>query len=112
MKTINRVAMIVRPKEPFLAWARSLDADAPAAVAAAGDPCSVYLADAAEDETPEVVVARHYRAIFDEELTSWHTRTNDWPSSRTLARFHEWFDVCVVDVVLDLAEGLLVREEW
>jgi len=112
MKTINRVAIIVRPKESFLAWARGIDADAPAAVAAAGTSCSVYLAVAAEDEKPEIIVARHYRAIFDEELTSWDTRMSKWPSPCTLTRFREWFDVRVKEIVLDLSESPLRREEW
>ncbi|MEQ8789532.1 MAG: hypothetical protein RIC55_24775 [Pirellulaceae bacterium] len=107
MKSINRFAIVVRLKEPYLVWARSIDDGDP-------DPetCSVYLADADENEPPEDVLRRHFAEIFEEQLESWHLDTDRWPKVRTPAVFEQWFDARVVDLVFDLADEPIEHDEY
>jgi hypothetical protein len=105
MKDVDRVALMVRAKEPYWAWARSLDAKAPAHERAVRDDHeTVYLAEVIDDEALETVVEEHYEEIFTQELNSWYRREREWPSPRTLAMFRDWFEVRVVDLVIDLSD--------
>lgn len=108
MDSINRAAIVVRPKEPFFEWASSLEGGLPESTEAW---CSVYLADAAEDDDPNQVLRRHFATIFEEQLESWHRRVDDWPSPRTFALFEQWFEAEVVDLVFDLAEEPIAHDE-
>lgn len=55
MKVVNRAALVVRPKEPYIRWAASLDPEAPEGVRDLSTEVSVYLVPqdlSGEDETP------------------------------------------------------------
>jgi hypothetical protein len=58
-----------------------------------------------------VIVRPYFKAIFEEELTSWHRREREWPSSRTYETFLKWFEVEVHSMVLDLQGNWLIRTE-
>ena len=49
MNSVNRVAIVVRPKTPFVDWARSLEGGLPESTEAW---TSVYLIEDAENEEP------------------------------------------------------------
>jgi hypothetical protein len=79
--TINRVAVVVEPKEPYLAWARSLDGDDPTIDTMSREHLtSVYLIE--EDADPEEPLRRHWDWIFAENLHSWHRDPSLWPEPR------------------------------
>jgi hypothetical protein len=112
MNAINRAAIIVVPKQPFFTWAAGLDDPLdempnPDALA------SVFLVEF-DDENfqPAELVRRHFGVIFDQKLEAWHTVVDDWPPRRTFALFHEWFDVQVLEPVLDLSEDPIEQEPW
>ena len=109
--TINRVAVVLEPKEPYLDWARNLDGDDPTIDTMSRENLTtVYLIedDAESEEEP---LRRHWDWIFAENLHSWHTDPRLWPQNRTYAMFKEWFDVRIVDIVYDLAEGRVTCED-
>lgn len=92
MDLVDRVALLIRPKEPYWAWARARDEKAAAHVETTRERhVTVYLAETQDHKKQrlESVVVRHYEAIFAQELNSWHRREDDWPAPRTLAMFHE-----------------------
>jgi len=71
VSTINRVAVVVEPNEPYYAWARQLDDDGPSIDdLAPEDRCSVFLIEWAE--APESTLRRHFARIFEENLRAWH----------------------------------------
>lgn len=101
MRSINRVAIVVRPKPAFFEWAGSLQGER------VENPeiwCSVYLVEASEHDEPRETLKRCFEDVFEEQLGSWHTRAADWPSPRTFAMFCDWFDAEVGDLVFDLSE--------
>jgi hypothetical protein len=108
MQSINRAAIVVRRKQQYFDWARSLD-DLPTEPDAGS---SIYLVEAAETESPTAIVKRCFPEIFEEQLVSWRRDGQDWPSPRTFALFQEWFDAEIVDLVLDLSNGEIDREDW
>ena len=68
---INRIAAVVTPREPYLAWARRLDDDDGPDIdeVPSEELTSVYLIEEAEDA--EHSLRRHWESIFDEILSSW-----------------------------------------
>jgi hypothetical protein len=108
MNSINRAAVVVRPKAPFFEWVRSLEGGLPETT----EPwTSVYLVDAGESEESGRVLRRCFASIFEEQLDGWHRSTEDWPKPRTMALFQEWFHVEVVDLVFDLSGGPIEHDE-
>lgn len=107
MRRLKRTAIIVKPRQPYIKWANSLDDDG----VKLGEECmpehTIYLV---EDITGylvdvEAMVTPHFEFIFEEELNSWHRLESDWPSNRDLATFLEWFEVEIRSMVLDLCRG-------
>jgi hypothetical protein len=98
---LNRSALIVRPRQPYLDWAASLD-DSGLGPDMGGEQ-TVYLAPAFEDDDEAAKVLRTvYAEIFERELNAWHTDEGDWPPNRTFAMFTQWFEVETHSVVEDL----------
>ena len=104
---LNRGAVIVRPKEPFIEWARGLDDSG-----IVPDPTSertIYLVPEYGDDNEAVEVLRLcFEAIFEDELYGWHLDERAWPENRTYDMFRDWFDVefhsCVTDLCGDPLE--------
>src|SRR5690606_18961064 len=69
MHSINRTAIVVRPKVPFFDWARSLASGLPESMEAW---TSVYLVPADETDEPDEILRTCFHEIFQEQLTSWH----------------------------------------
>lgn len=106
MAEINRSLIILKPKQPFLNWARSLD----------DEDKSFTLEDLREDSTayllPEVwdfdeqetLLASCYDFLFQEELEGWWRDETAWPKERNIKMFLDWFEVEFHSLVFDLCE--------
>jgi hypothetical protein len=105
MKSVNRSAIMVKPKIPYIEWANFLDADGPKLdIEKPYDEYTVYLVD--EIGYPrdiDKLINKHYLEIFEYELFAWHTRQEDWPQKRDLQTFREWFSVDAHSEVIDLS---------
>jgi hypothetical protein len=108
VNSINRAAVVVRPKAPFFEWARSLEGGLPEGT----EPwTSVYLVEAGDNEEPSRVLRRCFASIFEEQLEAWHRNPDDWLKPRSMAMFREWFDAEVVDLVFDLGRGAIEHDD-
>ena len=114
MRLVKRAAINVTPKKPYITWANSLDEDAVKIGEDFTPEGRVYLIGDVADVFPfdrDMIVQPYFKAIFEEELNSWHRRESDWLSSRTYSTFLAWFEVEVHSMVLDLEESWLIRTE-
>ena len=102
---INRCAVTVRAKQPFMDWLTALpDPVKPTLELVNQDP-SVYLLPEVDDlSEQEDLLAEFYDLIFEEELVGWWRVEDDWPQVRTLGLFMEWFDIEFHSMILDLVE--------
>ena len=112
MKTANRSAAVVRPKEPYLTWANGFDDGGPKLDPA--DPeecCRAFLIPEFDDpERARGFVAENCVGIFTEMLESWMNAPETWPAL-DIRTFQEWFDLEILEPVFDLGDEKIVSED-
>ena len=107
---LNRGALVVRPKQPYLDWAARLE-DA-GIVPDPNDEQTIYLIPSFDDdEEAWEILERVYPAIFESELHGWHTDEAGWPKGRDFAMFKAWFEIKVYSVVEDLCNYEIFDED-
>lgn len=108
MHSINRAAIVVKPKSAFFEWAKTLEEGLPHD---SQTWTSVYLVSIDMLGEPGDILLRNFEQIFEEQLEAWHNDEEDWPAARPFALFQQWFQAEVVDLVLDLAEETLEYDD-
>ena len=108
-ESIDRNAILVRPKQPWFDWAKSISGDDLAMNSR--DECNIYLIrEMDNNEAVERWVKKHFDELFVNELNDWCTDEARWPADRNYKMFAAWFVVEVHSVVLDLEEGPVTKE--
>ena len=105
---INRIAVIVRCKAPFIEWINSsdpYDATSPVTIDEANEDNHVYLVDDKYADNFEGWLKRNFKTLFENELYGWYTDLALWPEKRDLRTFRKWCAVEYFSVVLDLGSG-------
>ncbi|MCL4744443.1 MAG: hypothetical protein KJZ83_03405 [Burkholderiaceae bacterium] len=98
---LNRGVLIVRPAQPYVEWALSLDESGIAPDAE--EEQTVYLIPGFDDDHGAARVLKAvFSEVFERELDGWHTDESRWPKNRTLATFKRWFRIEMHSVVEDL----------
>lgn len=106
--SIDRNAMIVRPKKPFFDWVNSLYNDGD--TFDEKDECNIYLIrEMSSNDDVLQWVKKHFDQLFENELNDWNTDEERWPQDRTYTLFQAWFDVEVHSMVLDLEDGPVTK---
>lgn len=106
MQFLNRSAIILRPKQPYIDWANSLD-DGPRYQETMNEPDAFTVFLGPDCDTVDEVqkfVEKHFDAFFDQWLEEWCTDPSLWPKRRTRAMFRDWFDVAIHTMVLDTVD--------
>ncbi len=106
-RTINRAALIVRPKQPYVDWANSVDDDGPRAILqeVRTDP-SIYLVETIDSlEDFDLLVDDTWGWIFREQLNGWMRDPESWPDELTREMFLEWFDCELSTMIWDMLKA-------
>lgn len=107
--TIDRNAIIVKPKKPFHDWLKSIyEEDKPLFEK---NENNVYLIR--EMESIEKIrnwLKKNFDQIFINELNDWLTDEERWPKKRTFKMFEEWFDVEINSMILDLEDEEIYKD--
>jgi hypothetical protein len=112
MRFVNRAAFVVRPRDPYVTWAASVEAEPSEDSESLRSEVSIYLVPeepTGREETPPI--HDFFEEIFEAELAAWCTDESLWPAKRDLAMFLDWFDVTGQSVITDLGGGPIVAEE-
>lgn len=114
MKLLNRAALTVIPKQPYVDWANTPDDAGPKLdINSPYYEYSVYLVDEVVDgEDVDSILRRYYRQMFENAPMDWHVVQKDWPKKRDFRMFQEWCEVRVSSMVLDLCRGKLRAEKF
>lgn len=111
---INRAAVILRYKEPFVRWINEADPyeDDPGITAEnANDDLNVYLITDTDGENVEEWISLNYKTLFESELEDWYTDKSLWPKKRDRKTFDEWFAVEFHSVIIDTVNDLIEDDE-
>jgi len=111
---VNRLAAIIKPKQPLLDWLESQpdwDLDITLEELRA-DRYALLIPGYAFPEQAMRYIERNHKAIFELELFGWYTDESVWPEKRTLSVFRKWFDVEIHSMVIDMLDKHIMREEY
>lgn len=101
---INRTALIIHFKQPFVDWANASEPCpelATLTLHTANDDATVFLIGDFMAEKFDYWLQRHFDTLFTEILEQWHPNTDLWPAPLTLPLFRSWFDVRLHSMVVD-----------
>lgn len=112
MDTLNRSAIVVRPRQPFLDWLHS------------ADPTSrnlslpdlmreprIYLIPECDTDAEVAEVLREVcEEIFIEQLEGWFRDERTWPTDLEFDAFCQWFDFQHHSMLIDLCDEPLILE--
>src|SRR5687768_6430606 len=98
LSTVNRSAVIIRMRQPFIDWANQLPDRAPE------EKKTPYLLDELNREptvylVPEIFDPEEWDAyletrwpfLFEHLLTGWTSDSKLWPKRRSVKMLHAWF---------------------
>ncbi len=108
MEMLNRSAIIIKPRRPYLEWCRQDDAEGLAErvfKTLHEDPTVFLLPEYEDPETQREVLEEFWPDLFEALLEGWSTDERSWPTNRTFEMFHEWFEVRMSSIVRDLYPG-------
>lgn len=111
---LNRAALILRYKQPFVDWINSVDPsfDAhPLTLADTDDERTVFLVEVEDKNELRGWLVHHHEELFEEELRGWYTDPALWPRDRSLERLQEWCSFELHTVVVDTGESPLEDDE-
>jgi hypothetical protein len=106
MAMLNRSAVVVRPKQPYIDWSKQVFPESDLAFdPSKPDALPVFLLpDVAYSDDVTTLVEKNFRYFFEHWLGAWCTDESRWPKRRTRKMFKEWFDFSIhtwVDDVVD-----------
>ena len=101
-ESIDRNAILVRPRQPFFDWIGKIYPKEPQPEM---EEHTIYLIrEMGSNEEIRRWLSKHFDEIFVNELNDWHTEEKDWPEKRSFRMFSQWFDVEIHSMILDLEE--------
>jgi hypothetical protein len=110
MAVVNRCAISLAPRQPLIDWSRRISDEAELIWGA--EDHSLYLIPPYENPAEaQAWLETHYDWIFANELESWCRDASLWPDPRSYSLFRDWFAVRFYDLVDDLSDGDLKRED-
>ena len=106
MLEINRSLVILKPKQPFLEWTKSLDdQSADLTLEEMSADASAYLIpELWQDSDQQELLKSYYDVFFTIQLEGWWTDESAWPKKRSLKMFLDWFAVEFHSLVFDLID--------
>lgn len=112
MVAINRAVAVIKPRQPYLDWAKRLpDPAENLTLDEVRMDCTAILLP--EFDTPaeaEAFIAAMADDLFKMELDAWDRDPQNWPVNRTYDTFSEWFDVDIHSIVLDASDDDIIGE--
>jgi hypothetical protein len=111
---LNRAALILRYKKPFVDWINAVD-PSPAShgltLSEVNQEHTVYLVEVEDEGELDEWVARHHEELFEAELEGWYTDPALWPRNRSLEVLREWCSFELHTIVVDAGESPLEDNE-
>jgi hypothetical protein len=106
MDLLNRSALVIKPKQPFLDWLHTADPTSlhltlPDLLL---EPTIYLIPECDTNEHVEEVLHELCEEIFEEQLAGWYTDKSRWPRDRSFEVFSQWFDYRHHSMLVDLGD--------
>ena len=115
MRVLNRIAVGISAKQPYIDWTRRHDADANRGLVtvATAKPygTAILLPEFEVEEDVQEWIEENASWLFEFQLSSWTEEESTWPQTRDFKTFREWFRIDIHATVIDEAEDELEGEE-
>lgn len=113
MRALNRSAVVVVPKQPFLDWLHRVDSSsAKLTLTDLGDDPSIYLLPEFDVEHElEECFKEACVEIFEDQLDGWYRARDRWPKDRSFGIFRLWFDYRFHSILFDLGKQPIIEED-
>ncbi len=111
---INRAALILRAKKPYVQWINESDPSNKApevGLSEVNEDRTVYLIDDLEAENLDEWITVNCGNLFESELGDWCTDESLWPQNRDMKLFKKWFAVECHTVLIDAGTGPILDED-
>lgn len=113
---LNRVALLLRYKQPFIDWINGVDPDPTSHILTLAEindgERTVYLIEEVEDETDlERWMSMNFELLFESELHGWYTDPALWPKVRSLGMIREWCSFELHTVIFDTGGTMLEDDD-
>ncbi len=112
MDTLNRSAVVVKPKQPFLDWLHAADPTSREITLRdlLREPRIYLVPECDTDADLEEVLRELCDEIFAEQLAGWITDETAWPQDCSFDLFCRWFDFQHHSMLIDLCDEPLILE--
>jgi hypothetical protein len=109
--TLNRSAIVVKPRQPFLDWLHVADPTSRTlTLRELVQESTVYLIPECDTNEDVADFLRELcEDIFIEQLAGWFTDTTTWPQDRSFDVFCRWFDFQHHSMLVDLCDETPIR---
>ena len=115
MRVINRTAVTLVGAKPYLDWTRAteaaFDTGALRVVRARTFGSAFLLPEFELEEDVQEWVEENAGWLFDFQLAAWTENESEWPVTRDLKTFREWFRIDIHNVVVDIADDEIEGED-
>ncbi len=110
--TINRSSLIVRPKQPYIDWANSMNDGGPQADLdiMRKNPNPFLVDEIFCNDDIFHIIDEYWEIIFEIQLNSWMRDPDVWPEELTRDMFDNWFDYELFDMVWDITGKRIKRQ--
>ena len=115
MRILNRTAVSIAAKQPYIDWTRRHDADAAKGMltVARVKPygTAILLPEFELEEDVQEWIEENASWLFEFQLSSWTESESAWPQTRDFKTFREWFRIDIHATVVDDADDEIGGEE-
>ena len=110
---LNRSAIILKYKPPFIDWINSVDpgGSEPLDAEEANNDATVYLIDVEDEDECEDWLRLNWRPLFEEELEGWYADESLWPEALNYELFRAWITVDFHAMVVDTSDSPLEDDD-
>ena len=113
MQSINRAAVVIKPKQPFVDWINSMPDDSSDYTLERinKDNLTFLIPQYDDPDNAKKYIKKNYKMIFDFELWGWITGEEFWPKKRNWQMFNKWFDIEINSGLFDLVNREIEKED-
>ena len=111
--SINRCVIQIRPTKKYFEWGQSHEKEN--FEPEEGSWGNAYLIKELDSGTREEVrkeLKKYWKLIAEEEFSSWWNDDSYWPELKNIKDFEAYFDWNFTELIFDLVNSGIIREEF